>query len=90
MYLYFGFLESLMVGDQVLPFSDLTDFWEKSHDLNDVLRRPDQSWLVERLVLTTSGMDEPEEQMKATAKGPYSILGMKCDFSPQSELGALG
>ena len=89
MYLYFGFLESLMMGDQPVPFSDLTDFWEKSHDLNDLLRRPDQSWLVERLVWTTSGMDKTEEQMEATAKELYSILGMKCEFIPQSELGAL-
>ena len=89
MYHYFRFLEGLMMGDQPLPFSDLTEFWEKSHDLNDLLRHPDQSWLVERLDLTTSVMGKSEEQMEVTAKELYSILGMKCEFIPQSELGAL-
>lgn len=88
-YHYFRFLEGLMMGDRPVPFRDLTEFWEESHDLDDLLRRPDQSWLVERLDLTISVMNKSEEQMEVTAKELYSILGMKRDFIPQSELGAL-
>lgn len=51
-----------------------------------LLRHLEESWLVEDLDTETSVVVKSEEQMEATAKELYSILGMEGDFIPQSGL----
>ena len=86
MHHYFRFLEGLMMSDQPVPFTDLTDFWESSSSEDDLLRRPEESWLMKSLEMTTAVVENSEEQMEATAKELYSILGIEREFIPQNEL----
>ena len=76
-----------MIGNQPIPFCDLTLFWENSVNSYDagLLRHLEESWLVEGLDTKTSVVVNSEEQIEATAKGLYRILGMEGDFIPQSD-----
>ena len=51
-----------------------------------LLRHSEESWLVEDLDKETCVVVKSEEQMEATAKELYTVLGMEGDFIPQSEL----
>lgn len=86
MHHYFRFLEGLMMGSWPVHFSDLVDFWEDYSIEDDLLTRPEESWLVEGRDVATSVVVKSEAQMEATAKDLYSILGIEHDFIPQGEL----
>ena len=91
MYHYFRFLEALIIDNQPIPFSDLTDFWENSVSSYNagLLRYSEESSLMKDLDTETYVVFvvvKSEEQMEATAIEFYIVLKMKGDFIPQSEL----
>lgn len=70
MFHYLRSLEGLMIGNQPVPFCDLTHFWENSVNSYDtgLLRHLEESWLVEDLDTETNVVVKSEEQMEAIAK----------------------
>ena len=86
MHRYFRFLESFMMSDRPVPFSDMDDFWEKEIVDPELLYFPEESWLVEDLDTVASVVVRPQEQLEVTAQKLYTILGVEGDFIPQSEL----
>ena len=83
---YFRFLETFMMSDQPVPFSDMNDFWEKEPVDPELMDCPEESWLVEDLDSVPSVVIRPQEQLEVTAQKLYTILGVEGDFIPQSEL----
>lgn len=65
-----------MIGNQPIPFCDLTHSRENSVNSYDagLLRHLEESWLVEDLDTETTVVVKSEEQMEATAKELYTIL----------------
>lgn len=80
---YFRFLEDLMMSDRPLPFKcTREEFSEKVTRSHHLLKTPDFGGDA----MTGNAVVKSEEQMEATAKELYSVLGMD-DFTRQSELG---
>ena len=65
----------------------LNDFWEICDYAGQLLKSPGQKWVVEGVDMTGTVVAKSEQQMEATAKELYSILGMEGDFVPQSQVG---
>ena len=86
MYLFFSFIEHLMMGDWPVPYDEMKDFWEFSNYDDDLLEHPDQSWLVDGLQLQQIVVGKSDEEMEADAKELYSTLEVEGGFIPLSEL----
>lgn len=82
---YFRCLEDLMMSDRPIPFSDAFQIRKASRSFN-IFQGLDGCWLVDHLGKATTLPVKSEEQMEATAKELYSILGMGRDFIPQNKL----
>lgn len=87
MHPYFRFLEGLMMSDRPQLFRSIKGFWKDSTSFDyDLLKNPDKCWFVEGLDIMARAEVQSEEQMDATAKELYSILGMERKWQPQSYL----
>lgn len=83
---FFRSLEDLMMSDRPVPFSGFDAFWEDDPTGSDFLVYPGRSRPVNDLGAVVRVADKPQEQLEATAKKLYSILGIKADFIPQSTM----
>ena len=88
MHLHFRFLERLMMSDwpTTLSHRNLGDFWQSCDHADNSLKDPTEGWVVLGLDMTGTVVVKSEQQMEATAKDLYSILGMEREFIPQNKL----
>lgn len=77
-YPYFRFLEDIMMSNRPLPFDDWREY--------EVQVTPFPGASPTSTSMTGDMIVKSEEQMEATAKELYSILGIESDFKPQNEL----
>ena len=78
---YFRLLEGLMMGGRPQPFRNMDEFWKGSTCFDsELLRNPVECWFVKGLDITSSAEVQSEDQVDATAKALYSIVGMKGDY----------
>ena len=75
-----------MMSDRPVPFKTSAGIGDTMNSVDDLLEQPEVTALrcpdMTGIILVRS-----EEQMEATAKELYSILGMEGDFIPQNKLG---
>ena len=84
---YFRFLEDLMMSDRPVPFKTSAEIGDTMNFVEDDLLEHPEWTALGCPGMTGNILVKSEEQMEATAKELYSILGMKGDFIPQGKLG---
>ena len=84
MHAHLRVLETIMMSDQPMEFRNLMDF-DQENDHYWIGENPENG-LVEYLDTTTGVVVKSEEQMEATARELYSILGMGQEFVAQADL----
>lgn len=84
---FFRFLEDLMMSDQPLPFTPTREnfYIMITGDFDGALRPPEFGGDTPPPP-TGNAVVKSEEELEATARELYAILGIKGDFIPQSEL----
>ena len=72
---YFRRLELLIMSDRPVPFSNPQEFRDRT-----------QPWLFPSWPVFGEVIDKTEEEMEATAKALYEILGFEAEMKPQKDL----
>lgn len=84
---YFRFLEGLMMSDRPVPSKTSAEIGDTMNFVEDDLLEHPEVTALGCPDMTVNILVKSEEQMEATAKKLYSILGMEGDFIPQGKLG---